>query len=55
MVGIFWEGGVHSGRVAYIYICLKGGIFWDGKVNTGIRRHFIITKKGGGVDFIMEG
>ena len=32
--GIFWEGGVDSGRVAYI--CVEnGGIFWEGGVDSG--------------------
>ena len=31
--GIFWEGGVDTGRVAYIN-WLKGGIFWEGGVDS---------------------
>ena len=30
--GMFWEGGVDSGRVAYR--CLKGGRFWEGGENS---------------------
>ena len=50
--GIFWEGGVNSGRVAHRCLkiggldswkvakrCRKGGIFWEGGVDSGIRRH----------------
>ena len=36
-MGIFWEGGVYSGRVAYR--SLKVGILWEEGVDSGIRRH----------------
>ena len=35
--GVFWEGGVDSGRVTHIHLLKRGGggIFWEGWVDSG--------------------
>ena len=31
---IFWEGGVHSGRIAHTHLLKRGGSFWEGGVDS---------------------
>ena len=48
--GIFWEGGVNSGRVAYS-CWKKGNIFWEAGVYSGRNAHINLLKRG----YILRG
>ena len=52
--GIFWEGGVHSERVAYISKMLKRGVylrwrgrFWEGHIYIKMFKRVVYSEREG--------